>query len=166
VERVNYNKILRRGGKMKKVAARLAARQGRRSVAGLRFQKRPRRGAIFSRRRAEITKATDPSQLAFQPATLLRFSSLSRRRGLKRLQRRAERRRSKFLRRRISALRRQQRRTGIKSSDVAKIKESATRALSPFTRNPLPRVALAPLTFIRPTRRVIKTEAEKRRAII
>jgi len=166
VERVNYNKILRRGGKMKKATARLAARQGRRSITGLRFQKRSRRGAIFFRRRTEITKATAPSQLAFRSTTLLRFSSLSRRRGLKRLQRRAERRRSKFLRRRVSAFHRQQRRTGIKSSNTAKIKESAARALSPFTRSSLARVALAPLTFVRPTRRVIKTEAEKRRAII
>ena len=166
MERKNYNKILRLGGKMKKAFARLATRQGRRSMAGIRFQKRPRRGAIFLRRRAEITKAAVSSRLAFQSTSLLRFSSLSRRRGLKRLQRRAERRRGKFLRRRVSAFRRQQRRTGIKSSDLIRIKESAARALAPFTKNSLPNVALAPLTFVRPTRRVIKTEAEKRRAII
>lgn len=121
---------------------------------------------MFVKRRGAAVKAALPSRLTLQTTTLSRFSSLARRHGLKRLQRRAAHRRNKFLRRQVAALSRQQRQTAAFGRDFASGLKFAARALRPFTENLKPRTPLAPLTFVHQTRRVIKTEAEKRRAVI
>lgn len=121
---------------------------------------------MFVKRIVTAVEASLPSRLTFQTTTLSRFSSLERRRGLKRLQRRAAHRRSKFLRRQVAALSRQYHPTQGSSKDIVSARQFAVRALKPFTENLTPRTPLAPLTFVHRTRRVIKTEAEKRRAVI
>lgn len=143
----------------------LAVQQSRRSRAGLLAHKRAKAKGMFARRGAPSIKQGLPSRLTFQATTLTRFSSLTRR-GLKRLQRRAAHRRGKFLRRQITALSRQQRPVAASSPSILEARERASRALRPFTENLISHAALAPLTFIRRTRRVIKTEAEKQRAVV
>lgn len=88
------------------------------------------------------------------------------RRGLKRLHRRAAHRRSRFLRRRAAAFSRQVRVKAVVPHELSSSRQRALRALKPFTENLVPRAALAPLTFVNRTRRVIKSEAEKLRAVI
>jgi hypothetical protein len=121
---------------------------------------------MFVQRTAPNTKQELTFGLTFRTATLSRFSSLARRQGLKRLQRRAARRRSKFLRRQVAALSRRQRLTAVHGASILEARQLAARALQPFTENLTLRAALAPLTFVRQTRRVIKTEAEKQRAVV
>jgi hypothetical protein len=120
---------------------------------------------MFRKGRVANAKTTLTSGLTFRAATLSKFSSVARRRGLKRLQRRAAHRRSKFLRRRVNAIRHQQR-VKTNSKDIAKVRQFASHALRPFIENLVPRSTLAPLTFVNRTRRVVKTEAEKRRAVV
>lgn len=146
-------------------AGRLAAKQAFSSRVGLRFQKKLPIQSMFKRSKANLTKTGLPRGIAFRAAVLTKFSSAARRRGLKRLQRRAAHRRSKFLRRKVGALRRQQLIT-TNNKAVARLRQFASRALQPFTESLVPRSTLAPLTFARRTQRVVKSDAEKRRAVV
>lgn len=166
MERKNYNRILTFGRRGKTAAVRLAARQALRSRASLRLHKTVKGRGMFQKGVVGAPKINPPSTLTLRSTILPRFSSAARRRGLKRLQRRATQRRSKFLRRRVNALQRQQNQMTISEHSITTARQLAARALQPFTDSIVPRNTLAPLTFLRPTRRVIKTEAEKRRAIV
>lgn len=121
---------------------------------------------MFARRVVTSTKLVGPSRLTFRTTTLPRFSSLIRRHGLKRLQRQAAHRRSKFLRRQVAAISRQQRTVAANSHSILPSRQLAVRAIRPLTENLTSKTAVAPLTFVHPTRRVIKTEAEKQRAVV
>ena len=118
------------------------------------------------RNKTKRVEASPRSDLTFGGATLSRFSSLIRRRSLKRLHLRAAHRRGKFLRRKVAALSRQHRQLPVTGKSIVAAKQLAARALRPLTENLVPRATLAPLTFVRRTPRVIKTEAEKLRAIV
>lgn len=104
--------------------------------------------------------------VALTGKTLLKYSSLRLSKNLVALRRRAMQRKNKFMRRNLSALRRAIKQENSSSSAIAVVREQAQRTLLPFTVTSPSSVGATPLLFQRPTMLVIKSDAEKKRAVV
>jgi ribosomal protein S4 len=107
--------------------------------------------------------ASGPTSLS--SAVLPSFSSIVRPKRVNILKRRTAYRRNKFLRRQFAAIQRATRRNAAQPSALVSARVQAERALRRFTENLTNVSILTPLAFQRPTRLVVKTDAEKKRAV-
>jgi len=118
--------------------------------------------------RALSSTNKDPSSLGEAPAsiTLLPFTSRSHKKKPVQLAHRVEATRSKFNKRVFAAVRRVLARNSSRSKAVKASRLEAVKVLRKFTANAITSVGATPLAFQKPTKRVVKSAAEKKRAVL
>lgn len=100
------------------------------------------------------------------PNSLLAFSSVSRNKKLLQLERRVELSKNKFQCRAYVALRRSLNHKAITASAIKLARVISARTLHAFTVTAPPSFTPAPLVFQKPTKLVVKSDAEKKRAVV
>jgi len=100
------------------------------------------------------------------PSTLLSFSAENHKKKLLHLSSRTIGNRNKFRGRAFAALRRVVNYKTISAVSINSARVDAANALRRFTANAIVSTPTVPLTFQRPTKLVVKSDAEKKRAVI
>lgn len=121
---------------------------------------------LLSTVRKTVRGAHQRLHAAFSSQVLPRFSSTRLAKSVSRLKRRAAYRRNKFARRIAHISDRNTRSTQTHSDAVVSARTQAAQALRRFTEHLDVTSVVAPLTFQLPTKVVVKSEAEKRQAVI
>jgi hypothetical protein len=127
---------------------------------------------LFGKRSTPPAKAGAIRSMNFSKFTALTSAALTRYtaagcfKRLPALRRRAAHRRNKFTRRRFTSLRRTLRTTNTTRNLIAAARTQAQTSLVPFTTVTTISAGATPLLFQRPTKLVVKSAAEKKRAVI
>lgn len=121
-------------------------------------------GAKNTLKSHRLTRAVTTA--VFTPRTLTKFSAAKLPSRLNALTRRAKHRRNKFTRRSFAVLRRTLQGQVATGNAIVEARVNASRTLLPFISVPTSSIGAAPLLFQRHTKLVVKSDAEKKRAVI
>lgn len=116
---------------------------------------------LFSFNRKELVREQLPSVVSLQL-----LSSEGHAKNMLQLGLRVDGGRSKFARRTYAAFRRSRNRQDVAASVTDSARPEYTKALRGYTAAVINTNQVAPLTFQKPTKLVVKSDAEKKRAIV